>query len=79
VPFTRVSDWPEKTNGWYGPFNLQIFVDDSNQPYLYYPGRGVTGIFVVPLDPKDLSKFAGTPQTPFSPSIGTTCGNVTAR
>ena len=43
-PFTRVGDWPEKTNGWYGSFDMHIYIDDGNKPYLYYPGRGVTGI-----------------------------------
>lgn len=65
-PFTRLGDWPERTNGWYGPFDTHIFVDDDNKPYFYYPGRGVTGIFVVPLDPKDLTKFAGTPKRLFT-------------
>jgi beta-xylosidase len=40
---------------------MHIFVDDDNQPYLYYPGRGITGIFVVPLQPDDLTRFAGHP------------------
>lgn len=65
-PFTRLGDWPERTNGWYGPFDTHIFIDDDNKPYFYYPGRGVTGIFVVPLDPKDLTKFAGTPKRLFT-------------
>jgi xylan 1,4-beta-xylosidase len=65
-PFTSAGDWPEPMPGWYGPFDMHIFVDDDNQPYLYYPGRGVTGIFVVKLDPDDLSKFAGKPKRLFT-------------
>lgn len=65
-PFTSVGDWPEETDGWYGPFDMHIFIDDDNKPYLYYPGRGVTGIFVVPLDPNDLTKFAGPPKHLFA-------------
>jgi len=65
-PFTRIGDWPARTNGWYGPFDTHIYVDDDNQPYFYYPGRGVTGIFVVPLNPQDLTKFAGTPKRLFT-------------
>ncbi len=65
-PFTSLGNWHEVTNGWYGPFDMDIFIDDDNQPYLYYPGRGITGIFVVPLDPKDLTKFVGTPKRLFT-------------
>ena len=65
-PFTRLGDWPEAINGWYGPFDMHIFIDGGNQPYLFYPGRGVTGIFVVALDPNDLTKFAGQPKRLFT-------------
>jgi xylan 1,4-beta-xylosidase len=64
-PFTRVGDWqdtPDVAGGWNGAFDMDIFVDDDNQPYLYYPGRGVSGIYVVPLDPDDLTRFAGPPR-----------------
>ena len=64
-PFTKVGDWqntPGVSGGWNGAFDMDIFVDDDNKPYLYYPGRGVSGIFVVPLDANDLTKFAGPPQ-----------------
>jgi xylan 1,4-beta-xylosidase len=65
-PFTKVGDWPEKTDGWYGPFDMHIFVDHDNKPYLYYPGRGVNGIFVVELDQHDLTKFASRPKRLFT-------------
>jgi xylan 1,4-beta-xylosidase len=65
-PFVSVGEWPEETNGWYGPFDMHIYVDEDNTPYLYYPGRGVTGIFVVPLDPNDLTRFAGAPRRLFT-------------
>ncbi len=61
-PFTGIGEWkntPGVEGGWNGAFDVDIFVDDNNRPYLYYPGRGVSGIFVVPLDPNDISKFAG--------------------
>lgn len=64
-PFTKVGDWqntPGVEGGWNEPFDMDIFVDDDNKPYLYYPGRGVSGIYVVPLDPNDLTKFAGKPK-----------------
>ncbi len=64
-PFTEIGDWrntPDVAGGWNGAFDVDIFVDDDETPYLYYPGRGVSGIYVVPLDPEDLRRFAGPPQ-----------------
>ncbi len=61
-PFTLLGQWkntPDVAGGWNGPFDMHIYVDDDNKPYLYYPGRGVSGIYVVPLDPDDLTRFAG--------------------
>jgi xylan 1,4-beta-xylosidase len=60
--FTSMGEWkntPDVAGGWNGAFDVDIFIDDDNKPYLYYPGRGVSGIYVVPLDPNDLTKFAG--------------------
>lgn len=68
-PFTNIGDWkntPDVAGGWNSAFDVDIFVDDDNKPYLYYPGRGVSGIFVVPLDPDDLTKFAGPPKHLFA-------------
>lgn len=62
-PFTSISDWkntPDVAGGWNGAFDVDIFIDDDNKPYLYYPGRGVSGIYVVALDPNDISRFTGT-------------------
>jgi hypothetical protein len=64
-PFTHFSDWtntPDVAGGWNGAFDIDIFVDDDNQAYLYYPGRGVSGIFAVPLDAHNLARFAGPPK-----------------
>jgi xylan 1,4-beta-xylosidase len=64
-PFTRIGDWrntPDVAGGWNGAFDVDIFIDDDDKPYLYYPGRGVSGIYVVPLDPNDLTRFAGPPR-----------------
>lgn len=47
--------------GWNGGFDTKIFIDDDNQPYLYWPGRGISGIYGVRLDPNDLTRFAETP------------------
>jgi len=61
-PYESLGDWkntPDVAGGWNGAFDMEIFIDDDNTPYLYYPGRGVSGIFVVKLDPEDLTKFSG--------------------
>lgn len=64
-PFTNVGNWkntPGVAGGWNDPFDMHIFIDEGNKPFLYYPGRGVSGIYVVPLDPNDLTRFAGPPK-----------------
>ncbi|MGO8763610.1 MAG: family 43 glycosylhydrolase [Limisphaerales bacterium] len=68
-PFTEIGNWtntPDVAGGWNGAFDMEIFIDDDNQPYLYYPGRGVSGIFAVPLEPNNLTRFAGPPKHLFS-------------
>jgi len=63
-PFAGIGQWkslPDAAGGWRGPFDMDIYIDDDNKPYLYFPGRGIDGICVVPLDPNDLTKFAGLP------------------
>ena len=75
-PYEQVGDWKMKdgkpwtgtsANGrtWDGAFDVDFFADDG-KPYLYYPGRGIDGIFGVQLDSQDLSKFAGEPKLLFS-------------
>jgi hypothetical protein len=61
-PFISIGDWkntPSVADGWNGAFDVDIFIDDDNTPYLYYPGRGVSGIYVVRLDPNDITRFSG--------------------
>jgi len=60
--------WKGVTNGrtWEGAFDIDIFVDDDNKPYLYYPGRSTDGIFVAPLNPDDLTRFAAAPKRLFT-------------
>jgi xylan 1,4-beta-xylosidase len=75
-PYEQVGNWTmmdgkpwtgTSANGrtWDGAFDVEFF-EDANKPYLYYPGRGIDGIFVVQLDPKDLSKFATEPKHLFA-------------
>jgi hypothetical protein len=68
-PFVSLGEWkspPDVAGGWRGPFDMDIYIDDNNKPYLYYPGRGIDGIYVVPLDPNDLTRFAGLPRHLFA-------------
>ncbi len=61
-PYTSLGEWqntPDVAGGWNGAFDMEIYIDEDNTPYLYYSGRGVSGIFVVKLDPHDLTKFDG--------------------
>jgi hypothetical protein len=45
-----------------GAFDVDLFVDDDNKPYLYFPGRSTAGIYVAPLDPKDLTHLTAAPK-----------------
>lgn len=45
-----------------GAFDPDIFIDDDNKAYLYFPGRSTAGIYVVPLDPNDLTRFTAAPK-----------------
>jgi xylan 1,4-beta-xylosidase len=70
-PYGKAGDWTDasgrpwtgESNGrtWTGAFDVDIFIDDDNKPYLYFPGRSTDGIYVVALDPEDLSRFATEP------------------
>ncbi len=63
----RGEPWKGVTNGrtWQGAFDVDIFVDGDNKPYLYFPGRSTDGIYVAPLDPRDLTRFAAAPERLF--------------
>jgi xylan 1,4-beta-xylosidase len=70
-PYEKAGDWTDvsgkpwtgESNGhsWTGAFDVDIFIDDDNKPYLYFPGRSTDGIYVVALDPDNLSQFAAEP------------------
>lgn len=71
-PYEVVGEWTDEkgqpfagvSNGqpWKGSFDVDIFVDDDNKPYLFYAGRSTDGIYVAPLDPKQPHKFAAAPK-----------------
>ena len=63
-PYTLLGDWTntgEISEGWNGAFDTHIYVDDDNQPYLFWPGRGISGIYGVKLNPDNLCEFVGKP------------------
>lgn len=67
-PYTVLGDWenvPDVEGGWNGAFDMHIFID-GDQPYLFYSGRGISGIFGVPLDPDQLNRWADKPTHLFS-------------
>ena len=74
-PYEVAGDWTDVSgrpfagvsNGrpWVGAFDVDIFVDDDNKPYLYFPGRSTDGIYVVPLDPSHLNRFTAEPKRLF--------------
>jgi xylan 1,4-beta-xylosidase len=43
-------------------FDVDVFVDDDNKPYLYFPGRSTAGIYVAPLDPNHLNHLTVAPK-----------------
>ena len=71
-PYEVLGPWKDEkgqdlagvSNGapWKGSFDVDLFVDDDNKPYLYYPGRSTDGIFVAPLKPTQLNEFAAAPK-----------------
>jgi xylan 1,4-beta-xylosidase len=74
-PYESAGDWKDHNgqtwtgkadNGraWDGAFDVFFFID-NDKPYLYYPGRGTEGIYVVPLDPENLTQFAAAPKRLF--------------
>jgi len=74
-PYEVAGDWMDASgkpfagisNGrpWVGAFDVDVFVDDDNTPYLYFPGRSTDGIYVVPLDPDHPNRFTAEPKRLF--------------
>jgi xylan 1,4-beta-xylosidase len=47
-------------------FDIDIFVDSDNKPYLYMAIGETGGIWVAPLDPKNLTRLLAAPKTLFA-------------
>jgi xylan 1,4-beta-xylosidase len=60
-PFAGVANGRQ----WVGAFDVDLFVDDDDRPYLYYSARSTEGIDVVPLDPAHLNRFTAPPKRLF--------------
>ncbi len=61
-PYTVLGQWkgtPDREHGWSQGFDPHIYVDENNQPYLFWPGMAISGIYSVKLDPNDITQFVG--------------------
>ncbi|NLD22581.1 MAG: family 43 glycosylhydrolase [Bacteroidales bacterium] len=61
-PYEMIGNWkgiPGIEGGWSIPFDTHIYIDDDNQPYLFWPGMAISGIYSVKLNPNDITQFAG--------------------
>ncbi len=47
-------------------FDIDIFIDTDNKPYLYMSRGATAGIWVAPLDPKNLTRLLAPPKTLFA-------------
>ena len=68
-PYSNIGDWKktgDASTGWKNAFDMDIFVDDDNKPYLLFSGRSTAGVFIAPLDPSDLTTFAALPKNLFA-------------
>ena len=61
-PYEVLGQWkgvPDREHGWSQGFDPHIYVDENNQPYLFWPGMAISGIYSVKLDPNDITQFVG--------------------
>lgn len=61
-PFTVLGQWkgvPDREHGWSQGFDPHIYIDEKNEPYLFWPGMAISGIYSVKLDPNDITQFVG--------------------
>ncbi|MBR6370719.1 MAG: family 43 glycosylhydrolase, partial [Bacteroidaceae bacterium] len=61
-PYKVLGQWkgtPDLEHGWSQGFDPHIYVDENNQPYLFWPGMAISGIYSVKLDPNDITQFVG--------------------
>jgi xylan 1,4-beta-xylosidase len=68
-PYKEVGPWLDQDGKPFTSihvFDIDIFIDSDNMPYLYM-AKGVTGgIWVAPLDPKNLTRLLAAPKTLFA-------------
>jgi xylan 1,4-beta-xylosidase len=74
-PYEVLGEWATVSGGpfegiangykWKGAFDVDVFVDDDNKSYLYYPARSTEGIEVVTLDPAHPNRFTSAPKRLF--------------
>ena len=68
-PYKEVGPWLDKNGKPFAKlnvFDIDIFIDSDNKPYLYMSSGATAGIWVAPLDPKNLSRLLAAPKTLFA-------------
>ncbi|MDO5443441.1 MAG: family 43 glycosylhydrolase [Bacteroidia bacterium] len=61
-PYKVLGQWknlPDLEHGWSQGFDPHIYVDEKNQPYLFWPGMAISGIYSVKLNKDDITQFEG--------------------
>jgi xylan 1,4-beta-xylosidase len=68
-PYEEVGPWLDQNGKPFSTihvFDIDIFVDSDNKPYLYMAKGATGGIWVAPLDPKNLTRLLAAPKTLFA-------------
>ena len=62
-PYKVLGQWkgmPDREHGWSQGFDPHIYVDPKeNQPYLFWPGMAISGIYSTKLNKDDITQFEG--------------------
>ena len=68
-PYKEIGPWLDQNGKPYTTihvFDINIFVDSDNKPYLYMAKGETGGVWVAPLDPKNLTRLLAAPKTLFA-------------
>jgi len=68
-PYKEVGPWLDQDGKPFASihvFDIDIFIDSDNKPYLYMAKGVIGGIWVAPLDPKNLTRLMAAPKTLFA-------------
>jgi hypothetical protein len=67
-PYAEIGPWLDEKGSpaTFRVFDIDIFVDSDNKPYLYMSAGATLGIWVAPLDPNNLTRITAAPKTLFA-------------